>query len=58
MVYFFRFINVRWPINGVFFFRNLKPLLTFYIYNFHKNEDLATKDSSNLTGLEKFDAEN
>lgn len=55
-MYFYRFVNVRWPINGVFFFKNLKPALSYYIYNSHA----INKDNSDTsyTGLSKFDSEN
>lgn len=37
-LYFYRFLNVRWPINGIKFFRELRPTVIFYMWNFYEKE--------------------
>lgn len=57
ILYFYRFINIRWPINGIKFFRKLKPTITFYMYNFFKKDIPSGEFEDYSSGVRKFDLE-
>lgn len=56
-LYFYRFLNIRWAINGIKFFKNLRPTVSFYMWNFYY-QDLSDKEFELVkSGVYKFDKE-
>lgn len=56
-LYFYRFLNVRWPINGVKFFRELRPTIVFYMWNFYEQNIEDSEFEKYSSGVDKFDRE-
>lgn len=50
-LYFYRFLNIRWPINGIKFFAQLKPITEFYMPNFFEIEIQPQEFINYSTGL-------
>lgn len=53
LIYLLAFVNVRYPLNALIFFRNLKPFSTFYIPNLFLDIDTIDEDLSNTSKTTK-----
>lgn len=50
-------MNIRWAINGIKFYRKLRPVIGFYMYNFYKKDISEDEFEDYSSGVTKFDKE-